>query len=386
MAHDVFISYSSLDKPTADAVCAGLESAKIRCWIAPRDVRPGVDYASEIITAIKSCRVLVVVFSGHSESSKNVLTEVERAMHYDVPIIPLRIEDVTPTGSFEYFLGSPHWLDALTPPLESHIARLATAVAALMSATECTPSEERAPAEPPPGPRNLDAGALAPSSNVEAPTGSDKRKRRVLVIGLVAAVSLVAVGVGGALLLGKGGSSSSVSGIQQAEEGAGTGGNQATQGGAQTYGEVIASYPASAPIVDFEAVFDEIAIYGDNEGYYIPIHGEYKGVPIRGAFTVSQDGTYMGSPGVLWEMYGDTLMPGWPPGSAAWDWASYEAVVVPLAELDPVFATLYYDTFSQMWGPRLTSNTTGSVGQLQVLPTDKLTFDSSLRLVKVSDW
>lgn len=34
MAHNVFISYSSKDKTIADAVCAGLEMEKIRCWIA----------------------------------------------------------------------------------------------------------------------------------------------------------------------------------------------------------------------------------------------------------------------------------------------------------------------------------------------------------------
>ena len=31
--HDVFISYSSKDKPVADAVCAALESKRVRCWI-----------------------------------------------------------------------------------------------------------------------------------------------------------------------------------------------------------------------------------------------------------------------------------------------------------------------------------------------------------------
>ena len=40
MALDVFISYSSLDKATADAVCNQLESAGISCWIAPRDILP----------------------------------------------------------------------------------------------------------------------------------------------------------------------------------------------------------------------------------------------------------------------------------------------------------------------------------------------------------
>ena len=48
MAHDVFISYSSQDKTIADAICAGLEAAKIRCWIAPRDMLPGVPYGESL--------------------------------------------------------------------------------------------------------------------------------------------------------------------------------------------------------------------------------------------------------------------------------------------------------------------------------------------------
>jgi hypothetical protein len=44
MAHDVFISHSSKDKLTADAICHSLEQNGIRCWIAPRDVRAGANY------------------------------------------------------------------------------------------------------------------------------------------------------------------------------------------------------------------------------------------------------------------------------------------------------------------------------------------------------
>jgi len=152
-----------------------------------------------------------------------------------------------------------------------------------------------------------------------------------------------------------------------------------------TYAEVVGTYPSGAPVVDFEAQFDEIMDYGD-EGYYIPIQGEYKGMHIRGAFTVDLEGAYVGSPGVLWEYIDDTRMPGWPPGSPAWDWTKYEKVVVPLAKKNPAFSTLYYDTFNEMWGPRLISNTTGSIGGVQVQPGDKLTFDASQRLVKVSAW
>jgi len=34
MAHDVFIPHSGKDKTIADAICANLEDAGVRCWIA----------------------------------------------------------------------------------------------------------------------------------------------------------------------------------------------------------------------------------------------------------------------------------------------------------------------------------------------------------------
>ena len=52
MPSDVFISYSSADKPTADAACAVLERAGVRCWIAPRDIGPGEEWGSAILEAL----------------------------------------------------------------------------------------------------------------------------------------------------------------------------------------------------------------------------------------------------------------------------------------------------------------------------------------------
>ncbi|WP_179468215.1 TIR domain-containing protein [Mycolicibacterium vinylchloridicum] len=49
MAHDVFISHSSLDEPAADAVCAELEARGIRCWTAPRDIRPPEELARIVV-------------------------------------------------------------------------------------------------------------------------------------------------------------------------------------------------------------------------------------------------------------------------------------------------------------------------------------------------
>jgi hypothetical protein len=124
MAHDVFISYCSRDKTIGDAVCATLEARKVRCWIAPRDMLAGLPYGEAIIEAIRSSRIMILVFSSGANDSSQVMREVERAVHCGIPILPFRIEDVPPSRAMEYFLPSIHWLDALTPPLEEHLNRL----------------------------------------------------------------------------------------------------------------------------------------------------------------------------------------------------------------------------------------------------------------------
>ena len=128
MAHDVFISHSSRDKPIADAVCAALERRDVRCWIAPRDVIAGQPYGGEIMGAINNSRVMVLILSADANKSEMVMREVERAVSRAIPIIPFRIEDVRLSNSLEFFLGSIQWLDALTPPLERHLQSLADLV------------------------------------------------------------------------------------------------------------------------------------------------------------------------------------------------------------------------------------------------------------------
>jgi DNA-binding beta-propeller fold protein YncE len=136
MAHDVFISYSSEDKTVADAVCATLESRKIRCWIAPRDVTPGQAFAASLINAVKSSRVMVLVLSEDSNQSQYVLRELNEAVDKGIPIIPFRIEDVDPSEELRFYIKSLHWLDAMDPPLERHLKRLADSVQALLSVGE----------------------------------------------------------------------------------------------------------------------------------------------------------------------------------------------------------------------------------------------------------
>lgn len=124
MPHDVFISYSKKDKEIADAICSNLENNKIKCWYAPRDILFGENWGGAIIRAINKSQIFVLVFSSNSNLSSQVIKEVERAANKNIIIIPFKIEDVALSDEMEYFISTPHWLDAVTPPLQEHIDEL----------------------------------------------------------------------------------------------------------------------------------------------------------------------------------------------------------------------------------------------------------------------
>ena len=193
MAHDVFISYASSDKAVADAVCSQLESLhRIRCWIAPRDVTPGASWAESIIDALDGSKVMVLIFSSKANASMQIEREVERAVHKGINIIPLRIENTVPTKTLEYFISSPHWLDAISVPLEGHINKLAASVKALLSKQGIHTEAHQAPAQP--AAASPAAVPVAARAHVAAAASPSKGKwiiPAVITVG-VAAAALVA--------------------------------------------------------------------------------------------------------------------------------------------------------------------------------------------------
>jgi acetyl-CoA decarbonylase/synthase, CODH/ACS complex subunit beta len=130
---EVFISYSSSDISVAEMICNELESQRIRCWMAPRDVHPGLEYGEVIVNAIGSCSIFLLVFSSYANSSPQVKREVDRAVSRDKKIVPMRIENILPTGAMEYYLSNTQWIDAFTPSLKTHIARLPDIIGRLLN-------------------------------------------------------------------------------------------------------------------------------------------------------------------------------------------------------------------------------------------------------------
>ena len=126
MNHDVFISYSSRNKPTALAICHVLEEHGVRCWMAPRDIPPGADYGDVIDEAIVACRLFVLVFSEPASLSQWVKGELNLAFTEKKIIIPYRIDETPLKGAMRLILNQTHWVDAY-PDAESKFGELVEA-------------------------------------------------------------------------------------------------------------------------------------------------------------------------------------------------------------------------------------------------------------------
>lgn len=116
MKYDVFISHSSRDAIIAKQLCDFLESNGIKCWIAPRDVTAGVPYARAILQGIDESTIMVLVFSGNSNKSRHVESEVDRAFNKEKVIIPFRITDIKMSDVLSYYIGVNHYIDGIPEP------------------------------------------------------------------------------------------------------------------------------------------------------------------------------------------------------------------------------------------------------------------------------
>jgi hypothetical protein len=168
-----FISHASEDREVAERICHFLEQRGIRCWMAPRDVRPGRRYGEEIVFAIEAADAVVLLLTENANASTFVEREIERAVSYGKPTLPVRVREVQPSRSLELFISNAHWIDAWKPPIEQYLDRLAESIRSL-------------------GPNNsASAGQALPAPpRTEEGVGSNRLWRRGIAIG--AAIFLIA--------------------------------------------------------------------------------------------------------------------------------------------------------------------------------------------------
>jgi adenylate cyclase len=166
----MFISYASHDVEMAQKVCSALEAAGLACWMAPRDVKAGAQYADAIVRAINQVKAVVLVLSGSAVASSHVAREVERAASKRKQIIAFRIDGAPLSPELEYFLSNSQWIEVPKLGMPTALAKLKEAVA--------------------------QESASSSLSNPTTRRGSRMAKRFV-----IAAAALIAVGVAVALRL-----------------------------------------------------------------------------------------------------------------------------------------------------------------------------------------
>lgn len=108
----IFLSHSSKDADVAERICEQLEKNGTKCFIAPRDIRPGKEYAEEIINGIDESAAVILLMSENANRSPHVLREVEHAVSGGTPILVYKLEDVALSKSMEYFLMTHQWVSS----------------------------------------------------------------------------------------------------------------------------------------------------------------------------------------------------------------------------------------------------------------------------------
>lgn len=122
--HDVFISYSSKNKNVADAIVSDFEQNGIRCWYAPRDIRPGEEWVTAITKALETSKALVLVYTDESNNSRQVMNEIAVAFNAGITIVPFKLSNEQMSSELVYYLTRVHWLDAVSKPLSENITAL----------------------------------------------------------------------------------------------------------------------------------------------------------------------------------------------------------------------------------------------------------------------
>ena len=106
MEKQVFISHSVQDAAMAELICSELEKLDIGCWIAPRDIPYGNDWAGEIVSAIEACSLFLFLLSSKSNESRQCPKEVNLADNAGKSILCVALENIEMIPALKYHLTS----------------------------------------------------------------------------------------------------------------------------------------------------------------------------------------------------------------------------------------------------------------------------------------
>lgn len=180
MAHDVFISYSSKDRPFAQQIARALEQQGLDVWLDRDEIRAGIKWSSAIQQGLDQSSVIVVIITPDSMASKNVEDEWQYFLDKRKPIVPILHR---PTDNIHFQLMRIQYVDFVNNPFEDASQRL------LYELRQHTAAKASAPSQI----------ASRPASQ-PVPTATASNPQRNLILPVIGGVAVIAVIVIGFLL------------------------------------------------------------------------------------------------------------------------------------------------------------------------------------------
>ena len=105
MSAEVFISYAARDRERVLGLVERLRGAGVTVWIDQAGIDVSTMWSQEIVSAIKSCKVMLLSISPNSTESENVVKELALASERKKPIIPVYLETAEIPETMEYQLA-----------------------------------------------------------------------------------------------------------------------------------------------------------------------------------------------------------------------------------------------------------------------------------------
>ena len=100
----VFLSYSSANAEDAEALKALMEKGGISVWMAPHEISFGESFADIIPPAIEKCACFVLLVTEEAQQSAWVPKELDHAIRFQKPIVPVWRKEVPLNNAFQFSL------------------------------------------------------------------------------------------------------------------------------------------------------------------------------------------------------------------------------------------------------------------------------------------
>jgi hypothetical protein len=142
MAHDIFISYAKTQADISFRLCASLEAAGLRCWIAPRDSQPGRSWVDSAMAAIDGATVVIVVVSPEAGISDWVEREIYRAVDARKALLPVQLGDPPLSDRLQFLLSDIHRMRVETSPSVPQLEEVVEAARGVLALSRDAPATE----------------------------------------------------------------------------------------------------------------------------------------------------------------------------------------------------------------------------------------------------